>query len=203
MPILRPRELVTIVRRLADGLVVGIPTDTVYGLAALATSEGAVRRLTELKGRDSDQPIAVLFDELGDITPHLAQPGSLGPVAPHWPGALTAVVRAHPDSELVPPVVAAGGTIGIRQPDDPLARRLLRQMGGLLAVSSANRHGQLPGLTAAAVSSAFGGELWVLDGGARPGGVASTVVDLTSDPPQVLRRGAIGATELGAVEAGS
>jgi tRNA A37 threonylcarbamoyladenosine synthetase subunit TsaC/SUA5/YrdC len=93
-------------------------------------------------------------------------------------------------------VVTEARTIGIRQPDDELARTVLRGCGGVLAVSSANRHGGTPALDAAEVASEFGEELAVLDGEARDGGVSSTVVDLTVQPPRILRAGPIGAEEL-------
>jgi L-threonylcarbamoyladenylate synthase len=163
----------------------------------LATNEAAVRALVELKGRDSDQPIAVLFDRIKDITPYLDDPTVLERVALHWPGALTAVVRVRGDSGFVSPVVTEAGTIGIRQPDDELARKVLRECGGVLAVSSANRHGDTPALNAADVTSEFGEALMVLDGGARDGGIASTVLDLTSSPPRILRAGPIGVRDLG------
>lgn len=139
----------------------------------------------------------MLFDTIEDIAPYLADPTSLERVARHWPGALTAVVAAAQDAGFVPPVIAEAGTIGIRQPDDELARAILRACGGVLAVSSANTHGTPPALDASEVVSIFGEPLPVLDGGPRDGGVASTVVDLTSHPPRILREGPISASELG------
>ena len=177
-----------------------MPTDTVYGLAALATNDAAVEALAELKGRGSDQPIAVLFDRIEDIAPYIEDATVLVRVARHWPGALTAVVQARADAGFVATVVTETGTIGIRQPDDEVARAVLRGCGGVLAVSSANRHGGAPALDAAEVASKFGEALAVLDGGARDGGVASTVVDLTVQPPRILRAGPIGADELGIEE---
>ena len=183
-----------------SGEVAAIPTDTVYGLATLATNEAAIEALVEVKGRAPDQPIAVLFDRIEDIAPYLQDPTVLERVARHWPGALTAVVTARADAGFVAPVVTEARTIGIRQPDDELARAVLRGCGGVLAVSSANRHGGVPALDAAEVASVFGEALAVLDGGARDGGVASTVVDLTVQPPRILRAGPIGADELGIEE---
>jgi L-threonylcarbamoyladenylate synthase len=174
-----------------------MPTDTVYGLTALATNEVAVRALVDLKGRDSEQPIAVLFDRIEDIAPYLDDEALLDRVARHWPGALTAVVHARADAGFVAPVVTEERTIGIRQPDDEITRAVLRGCGGVLAVSSANQHGGAPALDAAEVASVFGEVLAVLDGGARDGGMASTVVDLTVQPPQILRAGPIGKRELG------
>jgi len=106
---------------------------------------------------------------------------------------LTAVVEASSESGLVAPVIASEGTIGIRKPDDQVARAVIRGCGGLLAVSSANRHGEAPATSAEEVQAMFGEELLILDGGPRRGGVASTVIDLTAEPPKVLREGEIAA----------
>jgi len=106
----------------------------------------------------------VLFDRVEDIAPYLADRTVLDRISRHWPGALTAVVAAAEDAGFVAPVIAATGTIGIRQPDDDLARAILRACGGVLAVSSANRHGEPPALDASKVASIFGDQLVVLDG---------------------------------------
>jgi L-threonylcarbamoyladenylate synthase len=156
-----------------------------------------VHALADLKGRDADQPIAVLFDSVIYLAAHLEDQSALDGVIAHWPGALTAIVRARDESTLVPPVVTEEGTIGVRKPDDQLARAVIRACGGLLAVTSANRHGQSPATSAEEVAITFGDDLLVMDGGPRFGGVASTVVDLTADPPKVLREGPISAETLG------
>ena len=182
---------------IAGGGVAAIPTDTVYGLACLATHPEAVRALADLKGRDTGQPIAVLFDSVVYLAAHLEHLSVLDGVMPHWPGALTAIVRAAPRSTFVPPIVSAEGTIGVRKPDDPDARAVIRACGGLLAVTSANRHGAEPAVSAEEVTAIFGDELLVLDGGRRSGGVASTVVDLTGATPTILRTGSVTAEALG------
>lgn len=182
--------------RILAGGIAAIPTDTVYGLAALATDAEAVAGLIEAKGRDDGQPIALLFDSLIDVLPHLEAPDVLDAIARFWPGALTAVVRASADSPIVAPVVTEARTIGIRKPDDPFARSVIRDCGGVLAVTSANRHGEADATSADEVATLFGELLPVLDGGDRHGGVPSTVVDLTVDPPRVLREGAIDVSSL-------
>lgn len=185
-----------VVQRILAGGIVGIPTDTVYGLAALATDRYAIEALIDAKGRESEQPIAVLFDSVIDIVPHLDDPIILDQVAAFWPGALTVVVRADSDSSIVRPVVTEAGTIGIRKPDDAFARSVIRACGGVLAVSSANRHGDSPASSAYEVASVFGDLLPILDGGYRSEGIASTVVDLTVDPPHLLREGTIDISSL-------
>jgi len=204
LPILdpnHPEQLQEAVDRLLGGGIVAIPTDTVYGLAALPTHEGALGALADLKGRDRDQPIAVLIDSVAAVIPFLATADSLDPYIRFWPGALTVIVRARAgEGALLPPVVSAHGTVGIRKPDDRVARALIRACGGILAVTSANRHGQAPATSALEVAGEFGDGFLVLDGGERTGGIASTVVDASGEAPVILRQGRITATDLGISE---
>ncbi len=167
-----------------------------YGLACLPTHEAALKALADLKGRDRDQPIAALIDSVADAMPYLEVVDALDPYVRFWPGALTVIVRAKPGG-LLPPVVTAEGTVGVRKPDDRFARHVIRSCGGILAVTSANHH-QLPPCTSAEeVQAEFGEAMLVLDGGGRTGGLASTVVDVTGERPRVLREGPISATDLG------
>lgn len=200
VPILPPDRLAEVIASLLAREVVAIPTDTVYGLAALATSVEAVHALADLKGREQQQPIAVLIDSVEAIQPLLEVPGSLDGVGRFWPGALTAVVRARPGA-FVGPVVTSAATIGVRMPDDDLARAVIRGCGGVLAVTSANRHGDPAATSAAEIAAAFGDALVILDGGERNSTAPSTVVDLTGERPRILRAGPISAAELGADEA--
>ena len=170
-----------------------------YGLACLPTHEGALGALADLKGRERDQPIAALIDSVADIIEFLEVPDALDRYVPFWPGALTVVVRARAGG-LLPPVVTSEGTVGVRKPDDRIARMVIRGCGGVLAVTSANRHGQAPCTSAEAVAAEFGPALVVLDGGSRDGGVASTVVDASGAAPRILREGPLSARELGIEE---
>jgi len=199
VPILPPGRIDEVVAELLAGRAVAIPTDTVYGLAALATSRRAVDALIDLKGRAQQQPIAVLVDSVEAVAPYLEAPSALDGIARFWPGALTAVVLARPGG-LVPPVVTEAATIGVRMPDDALARAVIRACGGVLAVTSANRHGEPAATSAQACAEAFGDALIVLDGGTRNSTAPSTVVDLTGPRPKILRAGPISATDLGAEE---
>jgi len=175
---------------------VAIPTDTVYGLACLPTHEGALGALADLKGREREQPIAALIDSVADIIEYLEVPDALDRYVSFWPGALTVIVRAQAGG-LLPPVVTAEGTVGVRKPDDRIARAVIRACGGVLAVTSANRHGQPPCTSAEAVAAEFGPALIVLDGGSRDGGQASTVVDASGETPRILREGPLTAADLG------
>lgn len=167
-----------------------------YGLACLPTHEGALGALADLKGREREQPIAALIDSVADIIEYLETPDALDRYVSFWPGALTVIVRARPGG-LLPPVVTTEGTVGVRKPDDRIARAVIRACGGVLAVTSANRHGQPPCTSAEAVANEFGPALIVLDGGSRDGGQASTVVDASGETPRILREGPLTASDLG------
>ena len=184
------------------GEVVAIPTDTVYGLAALPDDEAALRRLAALKGRPEAQPFAVLFDNIEAIRAAVEEPDALDALDPFWPGPLTAVVRLAQSSAraFAEPAVTPQGTIGLRMPDDAIALAVIRACGGALAVTSANRSGEPPAEEASEATAMFGEELPVLDGGPRRR-PPSTVIDLTAHPPAVLRDGPIeSATVLAALE---
>lgn len=202
MPILGRGEVTSIVAAILRGEVVAIPTDTVYGFAARADSSEAVAALGEMKGREAQQPVQLLVASVDAIAPYLEDPASLERVRPFWPGAVTAIVRVRRDLQLA--VVTPEGTVGVRQPSDALALAVIEGAGGVLAATSANRHGEPPRATAEEVRATFGDALLVLDGGARgSAGAASTVVDLASEPPRILRAGPVSAADLGIPEESS
>ncbi len=200
MPIVGPDRLGEVASALARGEVVAIPTETVYGLAARADDREAVERMAALKGRPPGQPFQLLVESVEAVLPLLAESGALDRVRALWPGALTAVVRARAGAGIA--VVTEEGTVGVRQPDDALARAVIGAAGGVIAATSANLSGEAPATSAAGVARSFGDELFVLDGGERAGLGPSTVVDLTRDPPVLLREGPITAGELGIAETG-
>ena len=186
-------EAVAILRR---GGLVGIPTETVYGLAADASNDAAVRRIFEAKGRPADHPLIVHIRSTVEMGSWAASiPESAQVLADAcWPGPLTLLV---PKADHVLSVVTGGrDTVGLRVPAHPMALELLRRFDGALAAPSANRFGQVSPTTAEHVRADLGDAVdLVLDGGPCPIGVESTIVDCTVSPPQVLRPGGI-ATEV-------
>jgi len=177
---------------LRRGGLVAFPTETFYGLGAAALDRAAVRRVFEIKGRPASMPLLVLIDaparlrDVVDDIPPRAQPL----IDRHWPGPLTLVFRAaaHVPSELT----AGTGTVGVRVPSHRVPRALVTQLDGAITAPSANRTGAAPPTTANAVLAYFGDALdLILDGGPTAGGQPSTVVDVTADPPRVIRHGAI------------
>lgn len=180
---------------LRQGGLVAIPTETVYGLAADASNEQAVRRIFAAKGRPADHPLIVHVADGAELARWAATvPPSAAVLAEAcWPGPLTVLV---PRAEHVLDVVTGGRpTVGVRVPAHPLTTELLRRFGGGLAAPSANRFGRVSPTTAEHVlrdlGAVPGGVDLVLDGGPCPVGVESTIVDCTVEPAQVLRPGGI------------
>jgi L-threonylcarbamoyladenylate synthase len=183
-------DLDAIVERLGDGLVVALPTDTVYGLAARLEA-GAVDRVFAAKGRPSDLALPVLIGGLDQVA--LLAPSFDGPARAlaegFWPGALTLVVRARKAVGAL--VGGTGATVGIRWPDHPLVEELCLALGPLV-VTSANRHGEPPCASGPEVCSRFGDDEVALVVDGHAGGRPSTVVDCSRRRPRCLREGAIG-----------
>lgn len=187
---------------LRAGGLVAFPTDTVYGLAVLPWDVDAVVRLYEAKQRPADRPIALLLsdaNQLGRVAmlPPRCRRQSRQLIARFWPGGLTLVL---PKTGIVSDVVSAGPSVGVRVPDLPLARGLIRGAGGVLAVTSANLSGQLSPITAQEVEEQLGGQIdLILDGGPCRGGIPSSIIDCTAYPPLLLRYGAVREAALRAV----
>jgi len=192
-----PRAMKRAVQVLKAGGLVAFPTDTVYGVGALAFLPQAVEKIFRVKGRALSKAIPLLLDS-ADSLPQVARD-----IAPEvrlltkkfWPGALTMVLHRRP---VVPDVVTGGGpTVALRVPDHPLTRRLIRAVGGPLATTSANLTGHPDPQTAQEVADYLEGHIdLILDGGRCPGGIPSTVIDLTRTPPVIVRAGAIAPEEL-------
>jgi L-threonylcarbamoyladenylate synthase len=182
---------------LRAGELVAFPTDTVYGVGAIAWDAAAVGKLYTAKLRRLDKAIPILLADPADlalVTRDLS-PAALRIAERFWPGPLTLVV---PKAGRVPPEVTAGGdTVAVRIPDHEVARALIRAAGAPLATTSANISGQASAVTAAEAEAQLGGRVaLVLDGGRCPGGVASTVLDLTGPTPRILRAGPIALAEI-------
>jgi len=177
---------------LRDGGLVAFPTETFYGLGALASDPVALRRVFRVKGRAESKPLLVLVDSIA-MAESLADevtPRARALMTRHWPGALTLVLRARAD--LPRDLTGGTNTIGVRLSAHPVARGLIGALGGPVTAPSANPEGGSPPTTAADVLRVFEGAIdLVLDGGATAGGPASSVVDVTAEPPRVLRQGGV------------
>jgi L-threonylcarbamoyladenylate synthase len=188
----RPSDIAHAVRVLRDGGTIAFPTDTVYGIGAHAFLPQAVEKLYVVKTRPRSRAIPLLISGV-DALPQVASPipeTATELAARFWPGALTLVL---PRTAQVSDTVTAGGdTVAVRAPDHPLVRALLAGLGAPLAATSANISGQPAPVTAQGVLAQLDGRVnLLLDGGTCPGGIASTVLDLTTSPPSVLRAGSL------------
>lgn len=186
-----PSALEQAATELRAGGLVAFPTETYYGLGAAALQPSAVRRVFAVKGRPEGKPLLVLVDSIAmaERVAAVISPAARGLMDRHWPGALTLVLPARPE---VPVEVTAGsGTIGVRLSAHAVARALVSALGAPITAPSANLAEQAPPTTAAGVVAYFGDAVLVLDGGPTPGGEASTVLDVTVEPPRLVRAGAV------------
>ena len=183
---------------LREGRLVAFPTETVYGLGADATNARAVAAIFEAKGRPRFNPLIVHVPSL-DRVRALAELTAAGCTlaAAFWPGPLTLVLRKAPDCPVADLTTAGLSTIAVRVPAHPLGRALLEAAGVPIAAPSANRSGHVSPTTAAHVAGDLGDRVaMILDGGATPVGLESTVVDVTGDALVILRPGGVTREEI-------
>jgi L-threonylcarbamoyladenylate synthase len=173
-----------------EGGLVAFPTETVYGLGADAMNRSAVQKIFEAKGRPVDNPLIVHVADrkmLGRITDNISDKAA-SLIDQFWPGPLTLVLERRP--EVVPLVSAGLLTVAVRMPASKIALELIRAARTPIAAPSANASGRPSPTTAAHVLDDLGGRIdMILDGGATSIGIESTVLDMTSDPPMILRPG--------------
>ena len=190
LPANHPNAMTQALQILQSGDLVAFPTDTVYGVGALAFDTAAIEKIYAAKGRSREKAIPILLGDAADLEQVTAQVSemALRLATRFWPGPLTLVVPKHPS---LPEAVSTAPTVGVRVPDHPVARALLRAAGPM-AVTSANLSGHASPCTAQEVYVQLGGRIpLILDGGGTPGGVPSTVVNCLGAEPQVLREGPI------------
>ena len=185
---------------IAQGNLVAFPTETVYGLGADATNESAVAKIYKAKGRPADHPLIVhiaSIDAMGDWAEDISQ-YAINLARDFWPGPMTLIFKR---SQLAKDFVTGNqNTVGLRVPNQPIALALLKEFENLggkgIAAPSANRFGAVSPTTAQAVNDELENYLdqandVILDGGPCQVGVESTIIDCTSETPQILRLGAI------------
>ena len=190
-----PASIAAAAQALRSGALLGLPTETVYGLAADASSDAAVAKIFAAKGRPSDHPLIVHVADASGIAhfasavPAFAQ----ALVDAFWPGPLTLILPRR--AGVASAATGAQGSVGLRCPAHPVALAVLRACAAEgvwgVAAPSANRFGRVSPTTAAHVQSEFGDDLLVLDGGACSVGIESTIVDCTRGVAVLLRPGAI------------
>jgi len=178
---------------LNDGEVVAFPTETVYGLGAVATDEKGVRKIFEAKGRPSDNPLIVHIGTIEEVSNFIEEipENALKLMKTFWPGPLTVIMKAK-KGLLAPSVTAGLTTVGMRMPNHDVALQLLRKLKKPVAAPSANRSGKPSPTKAIHVEEDLQGRIpLILDGGATGIGIESTVLDVTVNPPVILRPGGV------------
>ena len=195
LPVDSPETIQHALDVLNNGGLVAFPTDTVYGVGALAFDGKAIESIYTAKNRPIEKAIPVLIadaddmDKVGMDIPDIARRIA----ARFFPGPLTCIIPKQPT---LPSAVSATATVGVRAPDHEVARSLLRAAGPM-AVTSANISGQPSPSTAEEVFAQLNGRIpLIIDGGKTPGGVPSTVVDCASDEIKILREGPISLEEI-------
>jgi L-threonylcarbamoyladenylate synthase len=180
-----------------EGGVVAVPTESFYGLAVHALDEKAIERLFAVKRRREDNPVLILIPSKEGLSSYVTEASEkTWKLMEHfWPGGLTMVFFA---GSILPRSLTAGtGKIGVRLSSHPVPTELARAVGAPITGTSANRSGRPSCSTAEKVMEALGEDIdLILDGGKTPGGKGSTVLDVTIDPPVVLREGIVSRNEL-------
>jgi L-threonylcarbamoyladenylate synthase len=191
------KQITKAVAILKNGGVVAYPTDTVYGLGACMTDIKAVDRIFQVKGRPKGMALPVLLAEKKQITEIVTEvsPAARRLADEFFPGALTIIL---PKSALVPDIITGGGkTVAFRIPNHPVPLALVKGLGKPIVGTSANLSGQPSALTAPEVHAQIGNAVdMVIDGGRCPGGIESTVIDLSGEKPVIRRLGAISIEKL-------
>ena len=181
---------------LRQGQLVCYPTDTVYGIGAVASNDEAIRRLYAVKGRSPDNPLPLLISEAADAGRYAqVTPVARALISRFWPGPLTIVMRKA--NGLRSRALAGKNTVALRVPDNDVPREIARLLGEPLTGTSANRSGARPPVSAAEVAFSLGDMIsLVIDGGRSPAGIESTVVDVSGAAPQIVREGAVSREDL-------
>jgi L-threonylcarbamoyladenylate synthase len=184
-------------RLILQGGVVAFPTETFYALGADALNEQAIQKVYAIKGRDEGNPLLLLVAEKGWVPALVKElpPTAEKLIARFWPGPLTLVFEASP--QVPARLTGHTGKVGIRIPGHPVARDLIRAVGRAVTGTSANPSGMPSASSAGEVMQTLGGKIdAVLDGGRTAGGLGSTVLDISSPSPVMVRQGAVPAAEL-------
>jgi L-threonylcarbamoyladenylate synthase len=182
---------------LLSGEVVAFPTESFYGLAVNPLDEKAVDRLFMIKKRDPDQPILVLIPSLESLDVYAAEIPEIARILikRFWPGGLTLLFKAMPC--ISQRLTAGTGNIGVRLSSHPVATALAQSINSPITGTSANISGYPACRSAMEVFDYFKKGVLILDGGETEGGKGSTILDVTVDPPRIVREGMINAEELG------
>lgn len=174
------------------GGIVAYPTDTVYGLGADIYNDDAVKKLFTVKNRPMGLPLPVLIADITQLDALVSGQNAFSRalMCRFWPGRLTIIFRKSPGLKSL--ILSGGNTIGVRIPDHPTALMMIREFGGPVAGTSANLHTGKLTMTPDEVRDQLGNSVdFIVEADPIPGGRESTIVDVTSTPPRIIRHGAV------------
>ncbi len=195
LPMDHPETMGIAIEELYKGSVIAIPTDTVYGIACLLDKEEAIQHIYDIKERDTTKAIPLLVGEYEQIICATEGISEMGQklAKRFWPGALTLILEKRAE---LPAILTPYPTVGVRMPDHDWLRKLIEE-AGVIAATSANISGAENPVTARDVLKQLDGRIpLIIDGGACPGGIPSTVVDCTKKEAVILREGGISEEEI-------
>lgn len=177
---------------LREGKTVAFPSETFYALGVSAYHEQAIQKVFAIKGRTFDKPLPLIIcgeSMLEEVAAHIHACARML-IDTFWPGPLTLILKAS--DKIPPPLTAHTGTVAVRDSSHPLARMLVKAARMPITSTSANVSGDASCSSAGEVAQQLGGSIdLIIDGGATPGGLPSTIVDITSSPPCIVREGAV------------
>lgn len=182
---------------LKKGEVIALPTDTFYALGADGLNPEAIKKVYEIKGRDYKKPILLLIADREQLASLVSKIPSVADklISYFWPGPLTIIFKAS--GEIPSLLLGEGDKVGIRIPDNLVVREISRILGGPITGTSANLSGKPSPFSAETLVSSLGEKLaLILDAGITPGGLASTIIDVTTIPPRLIRKGKISVEEI-------
>ena len=192
MPLINFDKIDEIIELINDGGIGIIPTETVYGIVCKANNDDAIDRIYEIKGRASNQPLQALIAEPHDIHKYMNNEILADKLVNYWPGSLTAVVAADElSSHKISNKLIYEGGVGLRCPNDELARMIIKKVGGAVAATSANISKEDTSNDPAIINNVFENQLIILDDGVRNNVTGSTVISYITDPPSLIRQGVL------------
>ena len=192
MTIINKKNTQDIINVISQAGIAIIPTETVYGIVCMPNIDSAIEQIYKIKGRDADQPLQILIDEPDQVNQYIDDKKLTDKLSKYWPGSLTAILPINkiPLNIFSSKLIYKGG-IGLRCPDDQIARDIINKSGGALAATSANKSNVEPNQDPNDINKVFNDKLLILDDGKRHNVAGSTVINYIPVTPVIVRRGVL------------
>ena len=195
MTIINKKDTQDIINVISQAGIAIIPTETVYGIVCMPNIDSAIEQIYDIKGRDSSHPLQILIDDPDQVNQYIDDKNLTDKLSKYWPGSLTAIIPINkiPLNIFSNKLIYKGG-IGLRCPDDRIARDIINKSGGALAATSANKSNVEPTQDPYDINNVFNDNLLVLDDGKRHNIAGSTVINYIPVTPVLVRRGVLSDT---------